>query len=154
MRARGPVAVGCVAVGLLAATALAQRGGAFRASRDHPAIRYSAGPVDNAASRLNTRLEAGEVQLEHTGRSGYLESLLDALDVPVESQVTVFSKTSRQASEITSSNPRAIYFTDSVAVAWVRDGDGLEVATQDRPTALLDVEELRLRVGPAQLSLL
>jgi phosphoribosyl 1,2-cyclic phosphodiesterase len=30
----------------------------------------------------------------------------------------------------------------------------LEVATQDHPTALLDVEELRYRNGPAQLSLL
>lgn len=30
----------------------------------------------------------------------------------------------------------------------------LEVATQDRPTALLDVEELRYRAGPSQLSLL
>ena len=30
----------------------------------------------------------------------------------------------------------------------------LEVATQDRPTALLDIEELRYRSGPAQLSLL
>ena len=30
----------------------------------------------------------------------------------------------------------------------------LEVATQERPTELLDVEELRYRAGPAQLSLL
>ncbi|MEQ1855588.1 MAG: MBL fold metallo-hydrolase [Longimicrobiales bacterium] len=30
----------------------------------------------------------------------------------------------------------------------------IEVATQDRPTRLLDLEELRLRTGPAQLSLL
>lgn len=30
----------------------------------------------------------------------------------------------------------------------------LEVATQERPTALLDIEQLRYRAGPAQLSLL
>jgi phosphoribosyl 1,2-cyclic phosphodiesterase len=30
----------------------------------------------------------------------------------------------------------------------------IEVATQDRPTRLLDLEDLRLRLGPAQLSLL
>jgi phosphoribosyl 1,2-cyclic phosphodiesterase len=30
----------------------------------------------------------------------------------------------------------------------------LEVARQDQPTALLDLEELRLRSGPSQLSLL
>ena len=30
----------------------------------------------------------------------------------------------------------------------------LEVATQDRPTPLFDIEELRRRTGPSQLSLL
>jgi phosphoribosyl 1,2-cyclic phosphodiesterase len=30
----------------------------------------------------------------------------------------------------------------------------LEVARQDRPTAMLDVEELRIRSGPEQLSLM
>ncbi len=119
-------------VGLGAATAVGQRGGAFRASRDHPAIQYTAGAVNNAASRLNLKLRAGDVQLEFDGRAGYLESLLDALEIPTESQVTVFSRTSRQASEISSRNPRAIYFADSVAVGWVRDGDVLEVATHDQ----------------------
>ena len=119
-------------VGLGAVTAVGQRGGAFRASRDHPAIQYTAGAVNNAASRLNLKLRAGDVQLEFDGRAGYLESLLDALEIPTESQVTVFSRTSRQATEISSRNPRAIYFADSVAVGWVRDGDVLEVATHDQ----------------------
>ena len=120
-----------VVLGCGVASLAGQRGGAFRASRDHPAISYSTGPVDNAVSRLNDRLEAGEVSLEFEGRSGYLRSLLDALDVSVESQVTVFSKTSLQASRITSQNPRAIYFGDTVAVAWVRDADVLELAAHD-----------------------
>ena len=122
--------VGVAGLGVVATAG--QRGGVFRASRDHPAIQYTAGAVRNAASRLNEQLQAGDVHLEFDGRSGYLESLLAALEIPIESQVTVFSKTSRQASEISSHNPRAIYFSDSVAVAWVRDGDMLEVATQDR----------------------
>ena len=121
-----------VVLGCGVATQAGQRGGAFRASRDHPAISYSTGPVDNVVSRLNERLEAGEVSLEFEGRSGYLQSLLDALDISVQSQVTVFSKTSRQAAEITSQNPRAIYFNDAVAVGWVRDGDMLELAVHDR----------------------
>ena len=119
-------------VGLGAVALAGQRGGAFRASRDHPAIAYSSGPVHNAVSELNLKLEAGAVRLEFDGRSGYLRSVLDALDVPVESQVTVFSKTSRQATSITSHNPRAVFFADTVAVGWVRDGDVLEVAAQDR----------------------
>ncbi len=121
---------------LLAAAAVAtevagQRGGAFRASRDHPAIRYTDGQVDDAVAALNRRLAAGEVDLTFEGRSGYLRSVLDALAVPVESQVAVFSPTSNQDDLITSDNPRAIFFNDTVAVGWVRDAELLEVAAQD-----------------------
>ena len=122
--------VGLVGLGIVASAG--QRGGAFRASRDHPAIAYSTGEVSNVVSDLNDRIQAGEIELLFQGRGGYLDSVLRALDVPVESQVAVFSKTSRQASEITSQNPRAIFFGDTVAVGWVRDGDKLELVTQDR----------------------
>ena len=122
--------VGLVWLGIVASAG--QRGGAFRASRDHPAIAYSTGEVSNVVSDLNDRIQAGEIELLFQGRGGYLDSVLRALDVPVESQIAVFSKTSRQASEITSQNPRAIFFGDTVAVGWVRDGDKLELVTQDR----------------------
>lgn len=134
----GARSIGFFVVAIAAVTSFAvmagagQRGGAFRASRDHPAIQYTSGPVDNVVSRLNERLEADRVQLAFEGRAGYLRSLLDALEISIDSQVTVFSKTSRQASEISSQNPRSIYFNDTVAVGWVRDGDELEVATLDR----------------------
>ena len=124
------VAIGLIGLGIVAAAG--QRGGAFRASRDHPAIAYSTGPVSNVVSALNDRILAGEVELRFQGRAGYLESVLSALDIPVQSQTTVFSKTSRQAREITSQNPRAVFFTDTVVVGWVRDGDDLELATLDR----------------------
>ena len=114
------------------ATVNGQPANAFRASRDHPAIAYSTGPVDNAIVDLNRRLGSGEAQLEFDERSGYLRSVLDLLDIPVESQVTVFSPTSNQANLISSTNPRAIYFRDDVAVAWVRGGGELEAAVQDR----------------------
>ena len=108
-----------------------QRGGAFRASRDHPAIRYSDGPVSNAIDSLNKQLDAGALALTFNGPSGYLPSVLDALNVPVESQVLVFSPTSFQAEYIRFNNPRAVYFTDDVAVGWVRGADVLELAAQD-----------------------
>ena len=108
-----------------------QRGGAFRASRDHPAIQYSDGPVSDAVAALNARLVAGDLALTFDGRSGYLRSVLDALAVPVESQVAVFSPTSNQDDLITPENPRAIFFNDSVAVGWVRDAELLEVAAHD-----------------------
>jgi hypothetical protein len=57
--------------------------------------------------------------------------VLDALKVPVDSQALVFSQTSFQGPKIHIDNPRAIYFSDTVAVGWVRGGDILEVAAQD-----------------------
>ena len=133
MRFRAAIAASVV--GLVATTAVVstgQRGGAFRASRDHPAIGYSTGLVNNVISRLNQQLQDGVVQLDYRGRSGYLRSVLDALEISVASQVAVFSQTSFQAWRINSKNPRAIYFTDNAAVAWVRGGDVLEVAAHDR----------------------
>ncbi len=130
---RGGIALGALALAAAGiATVHGQPSNAFRASRDHPAIAYSTGPVDNAVVDLNRRVRAGAVELTFDGESGYLRSVLAALDVPVESQVTVFSPTSNRAPLITSSNPRAIFFRDDVAVAWVRGSDELELAVQDR----------------------
>ncbi len=114
-----------------AAVTLAQRSDAFQASRDHPAIAYSKTPADEAVSKLNRDLASGKATLAHDSATGYLRSVLQALDVPVESQVLVFSQTSFQAPRIDEKNPRAIYFNDHVSVGWVRGGDVLEVVAQD-----------------------
>ena len=123
-------AVGLLAV-LAAGAASGQRGGVFRESRDHPAIRYTDGERNDAVTALNEALQSGGVELAFDSTSGYLRSLLDALDVPVESQVTVFSETSFQARWVTPESPRAIYFNDTVAVGWVKDADVLEIASLD-----------------------
>jgi hypothetical protein len=99
--------------------------------RNHPAISYERATVTDAVSRLNARLRAGEITLTSHGPSGYLESLLKVLHVPVESQVLVFSKTSFQAPRINPKNPRAIFFNDTVSVGWVRGGPVLELIAQD-----------------------
>ena len=136
MAVTSPTLMGMAAAAVLLGVAAivtvhGQPANAFRASRDHPAIAYSTGPVDNAIVDLNRRLQRGEAQLQFDERSGYLQSVLDLLDIPVESQVTVFSPTSNQANLISSANPRAIYFRDDVSVAWVRGGAELEAAVQD-----------------------
>jgi hypothetical protein len=120
-----------------AAVLLAQRPDAFQVSRDHPAIEYSSRPVDDPVSRLNRKIETGEVRIARAGTSGYLRSVLQALDVPVESQTVVFSLTSSQADLITPRNPRAVFFGDSVAVGWVRGGAVLEVAAQDAQQGMI-----------------
>lgn len=75
----------------------------------------------------------GEVQLDYTeGVLGYLPALLKQFGIHADSQALVFSKTSFQAAKISPRNPRAVYFTDNVAVAWVRGGDGYEIAATDQ----------------------
>ncbi len=99
--------------------------------RNHPAISYAKAPVSDPIAQLNGRLQSGEVTLEKNGPSGYLTSVLSALGVPIESQILVFSKTSFQASRINPTNPRAVFFNDTVAVGWVRGGPVLEFVAQD-----------------------
>jgi hypothetical protein len=127
--------VGLVAVVLVAlvsvTTVNGQRGGVFRESRDHPAIRYSTGETTDAVTVLDSAVKAGDVALAFDPATGYLHSILAALNVPIESQVTVFSQTSFQANLINPENPRAIFFNDTVAVGWVRGGDVLEIASLD-----------------------
>src|SRR5690606_31744719 len=86
---------------------------------------------------LNRRLEAGAAALAFDGRSGYLQSVVDALQLPVDSQLLLFSKGSLQRRQIEPSNPRAVFFDDRVALGWVRDGDLLEVAVQDPRAGLV-----------------
>ncbi|MES2626336.1 MAG: hypothetical protein V4628_13715 [Pseudomonadota bacterium] len=94
-----------------------------------PAIDYFSAPSD-VVTKLDGRLGAREIQLAYAENTGYLRALLDALDVPVESQIAVYSKTSLQKSLITSTNPRTIFFNDDVAVAWMAGGF-IEVAALD-----------------------
>ena len=91
---------------------------------DHPAINYNYAPVHDPVAQLDPS------QLKFDGPSGYLRSVLDALHVPVESQIAVFSKTSLQAPLIGPNNPRTIFFNDSVAVGWMKGGF-IELAALD-----------------------
>jgi hypothetical protein len=109
----------------------------FLGSADDPAIAYSTAPLNNAVTDVNRKLHEGSAQLTFDGRSGYLRSALSALDIPVDSQVLVFSQTSFQRKRITETNPRALFFNDRVALGWVRDGDLIEVAAQDAKAGMV-----------------
>jgi len=125
------ITVGSLLVVFMVVAVSTQRGGVFRASRDHPAIQYSSGTTYNVVSELNQQLQDGAVTLKFEGRSGYLRSALEVFGIPVESQLAVFSRTSFQEHLVSMQNPRAIYFTDNISVAFVRDADVLEVAVHD-----------------------
>jgi hypothetical protein len=105
--------------------------GLFQGCLDHPAIQYATRPVRNPVSELNRELQERKIHLTLDGPAGYLRSALDALKIPVQSQMVVFSKTSLMQAIINPSNPRTIFFNDSVAVAWVRGEPFVELAAED-----------------------
>ena len=94
-------------------------------------ILYSQGTPDNGISRLQQRLDSGNLTLHHDGEKSYLPSVLKELGVPVESQMFVFSKTSLQLRCISPRTPRAIYFNDDVYVGFCQAGDVLEISAVD-----------------------
>jgi hypothetical protein len=120
-----------VLAGIYATAAVAQYADSYVQSRDHAAIEYSKGPVTDRVAAVNKKLQDGALQLKFDGPSGYLRSALDALNVPVESQVAVFAQNSSQGPLIGMKNPRVLYFADAVAIGFVRGGKYLEVAAHD-----------------------
>jgi hypothetical protein len=124
----------------------------IRYDSEYPAIHYTGPATANSIARLQERLERGELKLAWREPRGYLDAILRELDIPVSSQVLVYSKTSLQFPLINGGNPRALYFGDDAFVGWVRGSDLLEFAAMDaerglvfysllnRPTAKLLVE--------------
>jgi hypothetical protein len=99
-------------------------------SPDDPAIQYRTGTLADPVSVLIAKLQSGNARLRFAGPQGYLRSLIDALNIPIESQIAVFSKTSLQTDRIEPRNPRTIFFNDSVSVAWMFGGF-IELASHD-----------------------
>jgi hypothetical protein len=122
-----------VALGSTVAVAIGQerRTGAFDQSINHPSIKYLTTDTDTAVDRLNAKLRDGSAKLVFDEKTGYLKSILELLQVPVESQVMVYTQTSLQAQHIKMDNPRAIYFNDSVSVGYIRGAGLIEVTAQD-----------------------
>lgn len=111
--------------GCAPACLLAQSGDEF----EQAPIRYSATPPKDAIVKLEARLHSGDLKLTGDDRHKFT-TLLRELDIPVESQVIVFAKTSFQRDRIKPSTPRAIFFNDEVYLGWV-PGGLFEVASMD-----------------------
>lgn len=93
-------------------------------------INYLTAPVDDPVSRLQARLDAGEVTLNYD-EHGYLAAVLGELGIAPSSQMLVFSKTSFQRSKISRRTPRAVYFNDDTYVGFCQQGEVIEVSTTD-----------------------
>lgn len=122
-------------VGLAAASAIAivsAQTSSIWVSRDHAAIQYSTRPPHDAIGRLNESIQKGSVTLAFDALPrGYLASVLRALDIPASSQTLVFSENSLQRSHISQRTPRAIYFGDTVSVAWAKGAETIEAIALD-----------------------
>lgn len=98
---------------------------------ERPPIEYSASVPQNAVSELRAKLERGDVRLAYQEGLGYLPAVLKELNVSVESQMLVFSKTSLQRRRISPRTPRAVYFNDEVYVGYCRGGEVMEISVAD-----------------------
>jgi hypothetical protein len=101
-------------------------------------VPYGREPVDyfgvatnDAVSKLSGRLVSGDAWLIKHDRFGYLLSVLELLDVRIESQLLVYSKTARAPRLVTPKTPRAVFFNDEVSVAWIPNSRELELTAVD-----------------------
>jgi hypothetical protein len=99
---------------------------------EHPVIQYARRPTTDPVAKLSQALTQSARSLQRDSRTGYLLSILEALGVPVESQLLVFSKTGVQRAYTSPLNPRAIFFTESVVVGYVPGAPVIELAAHDR----------------------
>lgn len=90
---------------------------------------YSASAPQDGMSLLEKQISSGELKLGSTERE-VIEALLRRLQIPVESQLLVFSRTSFQREQIRPEHPRALYFNDHCYVGWV-PGGLVEITTLD-----------------------
>lgn len=112
-------------------------------------------PLEDRLSRYLAQREEGKESLDTSSEKAFLASFLQALDIPVSSQILLFSKTSLQLNRISPRNPRALYFNEDVSVGYI-PGGRVEVASIDprlgavfhifdipRPGRALNVERSR-----------
>lgn len=95
-----------------------------------PLHEYWTRPPEDRFSHLKAELESGRRELDVSSEKALLVNLLKELDVPVSSQMLVYSATSLQKALINPRNPRALYFNDDTYVGYV-PGGRIEVLSVD-----------------------
>jgi len=97
---------------------------------DMPPLRYSDTAATDPLAVLAAGAPHGKVPTDARTPLERLRFVLKLLDVPEESQVLVFSKTSKQITLIHPGNPRCLFFNENSYVGYVPGGD-IEVITHD-----------------------
>src|ERR1700691_1012350 len=94
-------------------------------------INYRSDDLSDPVAKLQQQLALGNKSLQYEPEHGYLESVLKLLNVPVDSQTLVFSKTSFQYKKISPEHPRALYFNDDIYIGSVHEGKAIEIISFD-----------------------
>lgn len=98
---------------------------------EYPAIGYAISAPEGRVGRVAEAVESGSTELRYDDRRGYLDSVLEALEIDPSSQGLVFSRTSLQTRSIGPQTPRAVYFNDDTYVAWIPGARTIEIASYD-----------------------
>ena len=91
---------------------------------------YFSKEAKDPTTLLMKRVQRGEVLIKEENGKQLVERLLTELNMDKDTQVLVFSKTSLQRREVSYSNPRALYFNESVYLGWMPTGR-IEIASFD-----------------------
>lgn len=101
------------------------------ADRQRPEHDYWNRTPQDPFTRFTEELAAGKHTLDTSGGDvAYLTSLLNALEIPISSQMLVFSTTSLQLRFISPENPRALYFNEDTYIGFI-PGGRIEVISMD-----------------------
>jgi hypothetical protein len=111
---------------VLGATAVAEPPVGFA----DPRHGYWTRPSQDRFRGLKAEIEAGTRQLDLSSEKALLVSLLRGLEIPVSSQMLVYSATSLQKGLINPRNPRALYFNEDTYVGFV-PGGRIEIVSLD-----------------------
>ena len=91
---------------------------------------YFSKDAKDPVTLLMKRVQRGEVLIKEPNGKPLVERLLRELEMNKDTQVLVFSRTSLQRREVSYSNPRALYFNESVYLGWMPNGR-IEIASFD-----------------------
>jgi len=95
-----------------------------------PPHHYRSRTPQDRFTRLKEDLESGRTVLDRRDEKAFVVDLLRRLEVPVSSQMLVFSTTSLQLSLISPANPRALYFNEDIYVGYI-PGGRIEIVSLD-----------------------
>lgn len=95
-----------------------------------PPILYSETPATDAIAGLAADISSGKRVFPQGDPLDELRFVLKTLEIPVESQLLVFSKTSAQNSRISPATPRSLFFNENAYVGYVQGGS-IEIIVHD-----------------------